>query len=243
MTDEQKEAWRATRRQVRTARKTQTQEKRARLQEALEKGQNIVVDLSQAHLMSDIELKSMCQQIGHSYSYNVRAVEPCSLHLCSLEGQMEEAVLKQIAGFENWSIHRHAAAYNEVFREQLDKVVYLTADSETTLEKLAPDEVYIIGGIVDRNRFSSMCLDQATAKGIRTARLPISEHVKLTGSRVLTVNHVVNILIKWLGCRDWKAALLESIPARKRTAEDAGCDGQSNDSKAKLDSPQDLPEI
>ena len=42
--------------------------------------------------------------------------------------------------------------------------MYLTADSETTLEKLAPDEVYIIGGIVDRNRFSSMCLDQATAK-------------------------------------------------------------------------------
>ena len=61
-------------------------------------------------------------------------------------------------------------------------------------------------------------------QGIRTARLPIAEHVKLTGSRVLTVNHVVNILIKWIGCQDWKAALLESIPARKRTALEAGCE-------------------
>ncbi len=61
-------------------------------------------------------------------------------------------------------IHRHEAAYDEVFREQLGKIVYLTADSEMTLERLEPDEVYIIGGIVDRNRFANMCLDQAAAK-------------------------------------------------------------------------------
>lgn len=61
-------------------------------------------------------------------------------------------------------IHQHALAYDEVFLEQKDRIVYLTADSETVLEELQPDEVYVIGGIVDRNRFASMSLDQATAK-------------------------------------------------------------------------------
>lgn len=53
--------------------------------QAMDSGQNIVLDFSSAHLMSDLELKSMCQQIAHSYSYNVRATVPCSLHLCSFQ--------------------------------------------------------------------------------------------------------------------------------------------------------------
>ena len=71
--------------------------------------------------------------------------------------------------------------------------------------------------------------DHGMVQGIRTAKLPIAEHVKLTGSRILTVNHVVNILVKWIGCGDWKTALLESIPARKRTAAEAGCEAQEDD--------------
>lgn len=34
-----------------------------------------------------------------------------------------------------------------------DKVVYLTADTEDELTELKPDEVYIIGGICDHNRY------------------------------------------------------------------------------------------
>lgn len=33
------------------------------------------------------------------------------------------------------------------------KIVYLTADSEDELTELRPDETYIIGGIVDHNRY------------------------------------------------------------------------------------------
>ena len=74
-------------------------------------------------------------------------------------------------------------------------------------------------------------------QGVRTAKLPITEHVKLTGSRVLTVNHVVNILIKWLGCQDWKAALLESIPARKRTI--AEVDGEEEESNQPVEQAEE----
>lgn len=34
-----------------------------------------------------------------------------------------------------------------------ETVIYLTADADEELSELMPDETYIIGGIVDRNRY------------------------------------------------------------------------------------------
>ena len=72
--------------------------------------------------------------------------------------------------------------------------MYLTADSENTLEVLDPSDVYIIGGIVDRNRYLNLTLDRAKEHGIRHGKLPIGDHMKLSTSSVLTVNHVFQIV-------------------------------------------------
>ena len=49
-------------------------------------------------------------------------------------------------------------------------MVYLTADSEVELQDLNPQDVYIIGGIVDRNRFKGLTAKKAKENGLRTAR-------------------------------------------------------------------------
>ena len=59
------------------------------------------------------------------------------------------------------------------------KLVYLTADSDVTLKSLDPSDVYIIGGIVDRNRYKNLTLDKANKDGIRHARLPIGDYMTL----------------------------------------------------------------
>lgn len=71
------------------------------------------------------------------------------------------------------------------------QLVYLSADADEELTTLSPNEVYVIGGIVDRNRHKMLCQNKAEKLGIRTARLPIGSFIdNLPTRKVLTVNQV-----------------------------------------------------
>lgn len=60
-----------------------------------------------------------------------------------------------------------------------ERFVYLTADSPNVIKELDPNDVYIIGGIVDRNRYINLTLDKANQEGIRHGKLPIGDYMKL----------------------------------------------------------------
>ena len=134
-----------------------------------------------------------------------------------------------------------------MFASRRESIVYLTADSPNELDALREEDVYIIGGIVDRNRHKArastaqqlartihnidtasrggpqnLTLELATRAGVRHARLPIQAHVKMAGSHVLTVNQVVELLLAWLELRDWRAACERAVPRRKRGDDAAG---------------------
>lgn len=96
-----------------------------------------------------------------------------------------------------------------------DSVIYLSADSPNTLDRLEPNTSYVIGGLVDRNREKLLCQRRAEGKGIQTAKLPIGEYLQMASRQVLATNHVVEIMCKWLECGDWGKAFMEVIPKRK----------------------------
>ncbi|KAF9464817.1 guanine-1-methyltransferase-domain-containing protein [Collybia nuda] len=101
-------------------------------------------------------------------------------------------------------------------KEIQHNIIYLTADSEEELTELKPEETYIIGGICDHNRYKNLCLNKAKESGIRTARLPIGRYLATLPTRkVLTVNQVFEILLKWIETRDWEEAFNSVIPKRK----------------------------
>ena len=48
---------------------------------------------------------------------------------------------------------------------------------------------------MDRNRYKGLCKTKADSDGIRTARLPIGDYIKLLTAPVMTVNHVRHFLM------------------------------------------------
>jgi tRNA (guanine9-N1)-methyltransferase len=124
-----------------------------------------------------------------------------------------------------------------------ERLVYLTADSPHVLHTLADEDVYVIGGLVDRNRHKGLCLQRATAMGVRHAQLPIAEAVAMSTRRILAVNHgtpsvptlggggrctrprclcyslthtaVFEVLLRYRESGDWPAAIAAVLPQRK----------------------------
>jgi len=89
------------------------------------------------------------------------------------ENQIYKHLLRQ--SMEHWPITYHQDSYLEHYKKE--ELVYLTADSENTLKTLDKSKAYIIGGIVDRNRYKSLTLDKANKDGIAHAKLPIQDYI------------------------------------------------------------------
>ncbi|WRT65879.1 uncharacterized protein IL334_002830 [Kwoniella shivajii] len=95
-------------------------------------------------------------------------------------------------------------------------LIYLSADAEDEITELREDEIYVIGGIVDRNRYKNLCQNKAERLSIKTARLPIGKFIdNLPTRKVLTVNQVFDILVQYILLKDWKKAFETVIPSRK----------------------------
>jgi len=182
----------------------------------------ICLDCSFEDLMTAKEVNSLATQIRHCYAANKRSENPVLFSVASLSGTTKD-ILTRVNGFpESWYIRAFSCSEKPVseFHEDTSKLVYLTSDSTNELEHLEDDKVYIIGGIVDRNRLKRATIDKAKSLGIATAKLPIGKHLKLFATKVLTCNHVFEILLKYrANGNDWKKAMIDVLPARKDVEE------------------------
>ncbi|KAI1102159.1 guanine-1-methyltransferase-domain-containing protein [Jackrogersella minutella] len=119
--------------------------------------------------------------------------------------------------------------------DDVDKsIVYLTADSPYTLDRLEPNTCYVIGGIIDKNREKGLCYRVAREKKVRTAKLPISEFMVMQTRHILTINQVMEIMLHWLETGDWAASFIKAIPTRKK--------GKLKEDESMADAGQEKPE-
>uniref|UniRef100_H3GVK9 tRNA (guanine(9)-N(1))-methyltransferase n=1 Tax=Phytophthora ramorum TaxID=164328 RepID=H3GVK9_PHYRM len=184
-------------------RKERTIAKRETFLMAAEEGVKVVIDCEFEEKMTEKEKKSLSQQIMFSYGVNRRSRTPMKKNL------------EKISGFHEWQAFSGSTkSYMELFKKE--SLVYLTADSPNTITKLSRDKVYIIGGIVDRNRLKGITYEKAVEQGIETAKLPLDTVVEMgSATRVLTVNHVFEILAQFSEVKDWAQATLATLPSRK----------------------------
>jgi tRNA (guanine9-N1)-methyltransferase len=184
---------------------------------------SVCIDCAYDDLMTEKEIKSLAQQIRYCYAQNKRSSHPCRFIVSNLGGKTLEQLQKE-SGFPNHWKSRGFECSEKSLRETFPNVhsqlVYLTSDSDNVLEQLSDDTVYVIGGIVDRNRLKRVAITQAERLGLKTAKLPIDQYIKLSATKVLTCNHVFQILLKYREHGNmWKKALVEVLPQRKNIQE------------------------
>ncbi|RHZ82851.1 hypothetical protein Glove_103g52 [Diversispora epigaea] len=178
----------------------------------------VVIDLSFDNYMTDTEITSVTSQLTRCYSANRSSIHPVTLFFTSYGGRVRERFNDKLKDHVNWKqVVFETRSYLECLNK--DDLIYLTADSTNTLDVLDENKVYIIGGIVDKNRHKDICYEKAIKENIATAQLPIGNYIELATRKVLTINHVFEILVRWLENKDWKKAFLEVIPQRKFNSE------------------------
>ncbi|KAL3922688.1 MAG: hypothetical protein SGILL_002074 [Bacillariaceae sp.] len=200
----------------------------------------ICIDCAFESMMREREIASLAQQLRYCYAYNKKSPHPSLVAVTSLvQGSVTRELLEKEAGFSTW--HQRAFACTEQSLKEyyhmdsvdalechnteatvtttssIAKTVYLTSDSENVLDYLEDDTVYIIGGIVDRNRLKGVAMKRANDLGVATAKLPLDDYLsQMPSTRVLTCNHVFDILLKYREYgNDWSKALQAVLPSRK----------------------------
>jgi tRNA (guanine9-N1)-methyltransferase len=119
----------------------------------------------------------------YCYAVNGRSANPAHLWLTGCSGEMATH-LQRIPGYDKWIIEKAAKPYIEAFEDRKENLVYLTADAETVLDDLDMSKIYIIGGLVDRNRWKGITLKKSAEQGIQSAKLPIGNYLKMSSSQV-----------------------------------------------------------
>ena len=198
-------------------------------------GMRVVIDCDFEHLMNEQGNKSMVRQIVDLYSINKESSNPFRVILYGVGKQIKEGLIK--SNYENWIgieiyFKEDYPSFDKFIEEVLYKddkrsmndiknnIYYLSADSENNIEDIDKNATYIIGGIVDRNKYKGLSLNKAKELGINHGKFPIGEYLKLQSSQVLTTNHTFHILNEFSIKHDWKDAFVSIIPKRKQEEKD-----------------------
>ena len=194
-------------------------------------GMRVVIDCDFEHLMNEQGNKSMVRQIIDLYGINKVSTNPFRVILYGVGKQIKEGLEK--SNYKNWIgieiyFKEDFPSFDKFIEEILYKddkrtmddikknIYYLSADSENNIENIDNSATYIIGGIVDRNKYKGLSLNKAKELGINHGKFPIGEYLKLQSSQVLTTNHTFHILNEFSIKHDWKEAFISIIPKRKQ---------------------------
>ena len=203
----------------------------------------IVIDMDFGEQMTDNEIAKASKQVGRIYALNRHSDNPCQLYVTSLTGKIRDRFAVTNSGYKNWDVNKSEKDYLELFncdntethedgshkssQDDVKKnIIYLTGDAEELLpnvDEILKDDsmIFIIGGLVDHNRHKNLCYQRATERQVRTAKLPIKEHVQLCQRHILSTVTVFEIMLNVLGShKQWADALRSAIPKRKLVESD-----------------------
>uniref|UniRef100_A0A183J668 RNA (guanine-9-)-methyltransferase domain-containing protein 1 n=1 Tax=Soboliphyme baturini TaxID=241478 RepID=A0A183J668_9BILA len=183
---------------------------------------NIVFDMKPLTELSVIESSLTWLQLRESYFSNRSHCFPFNMHFtdcCMDHMSWRDASRYFVDGLDRYLVNYASDSFIDMFPK--DKLIYLSPDSRSMLIDLHPNDVVVIGAMVDKPSRCNWSLARAKQLGIRSARLPIDKFVRWeSGSKTLTLNQCVNILLDVSRTGDWTQAFIKNVPQRKLTYKD-----------------------
>lgn len=220
LSTDERERFKQERVDVMRAERAEERKRKAKIRDLLENHTRcaVCVDLGWNDLMMEKEQKSLARQLSYSYNALRKCAEngmtPLAMSVTGVDSVIKSKLSFAAQGWETWPIQFSEKCLTEYHDK--DKLVYLTHDAQEVLRTLDPDTVYVIGGIVDRNRLVGATFNKAEDSRIKTARLNLDTQISIQhGTPVLTVNHCVEILIHAANGMSWRDAYLKVLPIRK----------------------------
>ncbi|CAH6718879.1 tRNA (guanine(9)-N1)-methyltransferase [[Candida] jaroonii] len=196
-------------------------EKRLRVDEQNPTGVKFIVDCEFDDLMNDKEINSLSNQITRIYSSKRICKYDLPVTVTSFGGKLQKRFEKAIEHYVGWKDFTITPESLQQLKDDNDKtgkygeLIYLTADTDEVIETLEDDKTYIIGGIVDKNRHKSLCVNKAKQLGLKVGKLPIDKYIEMNARHVLATSHVYEICCKWYELGNWKDAFNAILPKRK----------------------------
>jgi len=206
--------------------------------DTFDKNFHIVMDLTLDHLMDSSSLNDLARQLGFAYATNRNLDYSSNLWYCGMQERLKKIYSYQHDGWQNWDLNYTANSFEEIETNK-SNIVYLSSDATETLSRPKRGEFYVIGGLVDRNAYKGFCHQKAKDLGLRTAKLPLSEHVSMEQlARPLTVNHVSDILCKLFEKIDKHDQ--KPLPQRKRRKVDENGETENDTTSETIIQKRDL---
>ncbi|XP_026285930.1 mitochondrial ribonuclease P protein 1 homolog [Frankliniella occidentalis] len=183
---------------------------------AMHEGQKIVIDCSYDSQMDDMRIKHTAKQILYCHVYNRSVKRPFSLHLCNLEtdGRLMYYIRRLHPKFEiDTPVSLHSGSYLDVFERR--NLVYLSPHTTATVE-YNPNDIYILGALVDKDMGLALSNKKAAKEKIRSASLPLGKYMKWKkGGKSLCIHQCFQTLLDVKITGDWEKALRDNVPQRK----------------------------
>lgn len=182
---------------------------------AMQYGQPLVFDMDYEQYMRPQDCQNLVNQLLYSYSRNRESRDPFQIIFTSLDpkGKIISMLHKAKLTGENFLGIMTDQSYLDLFpRKQL---VYLSPHASKVLEVVNDDDVFIVGGFNDKSWQKPVSLARAKEQGLRTAKFPLDNYLLWGhGSKCLTVDQVIGILLEQRRTKDWQKAFTV-IPQRK----------------------------
>ena len=94
-------------------------------------------------------------------------------------------------------------------------LIYLTPDASDDLEDFKADDIFVIGGLVDKVLRKNCSLVHAKKLGIRCAKFPLSDNARVLASKPINFLEVLTILHRFTYHKDMHRAICEGLSNRR----------------------------